>query len=224
MNKTFSESYIITLIELILDYIVLNNYLLDTTCFTYAEDNFIRITSLHNRRLTAPNITAQLNLCYEKKNVNIHCEGETECEVDLYGRIAVKKPLLRKQNNVKRLQLAKVYKHWTIEQWNKVIWTDESKFEFCGSNRRVNVWWSVGEKASNFSITPTIKYGGGSVMVLESFTNCKVRDLHQVMDKLSQTSNHCKLRLHTVPSRTWLVGQGFVLMQDNDPKYTHKLC
>ena len=41
MHKMFSKSYIILPLEFALDYIVLNYYLLDTTCFTYAEDNFI---------------------------------------------------------------------------------------------------------------------------------------------------------------------------------------
>ena len=39
-----------------------------------------------------------------------------DCEAGLYGRIAIKKHLLRKQDNVKRFQLAKVHKDWTIEQ------------------------------------------------------------------------------------------------------------
>ena len=45
-----------------------------------AEDNFIRVTSLHNRRLTAPNIIEQLNQCHEKKCVNIHCEEAKQCQ------------------------------------------------------------------------------------------------------------------------------------------------
>ena len=53
MNKTFTESYIISPLELTIDYIVLNYYLLDTTCFTYAEDNYIWGTSLRKRKLTA---------------------------------------------------------------------------------------------------------------------------------------------------------------------------
>ena len=58
MNEMFLKTYIISPLELTLDYIELNYGLLDTTCFTYAEDNFIRVTSLCNRRLTAANITA----------------------------------------------------------------------------------------------------------------------------------------------------------------------
>ena len=66
MNKTFSKIYIIQPLKFTLDYIVLNCCLLDITCFTYAEENFMWVTNLHDRRLTAPNIIAQLNQCREK--------------------------------------------------------------------------------------------------------------------------------------------------------------
>ena len=66
-----------------LNYIMLNYCLLDTICFTYLVESFIRVTSLRDRRLTAPIITAQLNQ-YREKCVNIHCEA------GLYGKIAVK--------------------------------------------------------------------------------------------------------------------------------------
>ena len=62
-----------------------------------------------------------------------------DCEEGLYGRSAIKKLLLRKQNNVKRFQWAKVHKDWTIEKSNKDFWTDES-------NRRVSVQGRVGEE------------------------------------------------------------------------------
>ena len=67
MNKIFSKSYSIPPLELTLDYIVLDYCLLDTICSTYAEDNFIRVTNLRDSKLTAPNITVQLDQCCEKK-------------------------------------------------------------------------------------------------------------------------------------------------------------
>ena len=72
-------------------YIVLIYCLLDTACFTYTKDDFIRISIVFYIRLTAPNITVR-----------------RLCEAGLHGRIAVKKPQLRKQNNVKSLQWVKV--------------------------------------------------------------------------------------------------------------------
>ena len=90
-NKMFSKSYIIPALELTLDYIVLNYCLLDATCFTHAEDTFIRVTNLHDRTLTAPNITTQLNQCHEKMSssiVRIRLR-----KAGRYDRIAVKKPV-----------------------------------------------------------------------------------------------------------------------------------
>ena len=130
---------------------------------TRAVDNFKRVTSLCNRRLTASNITVRLKQCREK-NVSTFTVGRIPCEACLYDRIAVKKPLFRK-NNVKRLRWAKARKHRTTEQWNRVILTDESKFEIFDSNRRVYVRRRVGERAAPPRITPSVKHGGGSVMV-----------------------------------------------------------
>ena len=51
MKKTFSKSFLIPPLELTLDNIVLNYCLLDSVCFTYAEDSFLRITSWRDRKL-----------------------------------------------------------------------------------------------------------------------------------------------------------------------------
>ena len=137
MNKRFSKSYIMPPLELTLDSIVINYNLLNTTCFTYAEDNFIRVTSLGDRRLTTPNITAQLNQSCEKC-FNIHCEEKTLwnwsiCQ-NCYQETTV-------EEAKQCLQWAKAHKNWTIELWNNVLWIDQSKFEIFGSNRRVYVEW-----------------------------------------------------------------------------------
>ena len=47
----------------------------------------------------------------------------------------------------------------------------------------------------------------------EMFANCKVGDLHLVKSKLNQTSYHNILQ-----------SLNFVLIQDNDPKHTSKVC
>jgi len=47
----------------------------------------------------------------------------------LHGRVAVKKPFLRKGNRAKRLSYAKWQKKWTENQWQQVLWRDESSPE-----------------------------------------------------------------------------------------------
>ena len=110
----FSKSWIITPLQLTWDYIVLTYCSLDTICFSYAVDHFIRVTSLSHWRLTAPNITAQLNQSWGK-NVSTSTVRRRLCEAGIYCRIADKKLLLKKQNNIQMLQLIKVHKDWTTE-------------------------------------------------------------------------------------------------------------
>ena len=57
--------------------------------------------------------------------------------MDIQGRVAVKKPLLRKQIVKKRLKFAREHLNWTPAQWRRVLWTDESKFELFGNKRHV---------------------------------------------------------------------------------------
>ena len=88
MIKTFFKSYIIQPLELSLDYIVLNYCFLETSRFTFAEDNFIRGNILRDRKLNAPNITVQLK--QSPKKISQHpLKMLTLCETDLYSRIAV---------------------------------------------------------------------------------------------------------------------------------------
>jgi hypothetical protein len=39
------------------------------------------------------------------------------------------KPLLRSQNIMKRLQWAKSHQHWTVDDWERVIFSDETKIQ-----------------------------------------------------------------------------------------------
>ena len=46
----------------------------------------------------------------------------------LNGSVALRKPLISKTNLKKRLQFAREHKDWTLEQWKKVMRSDESTF------------------------------------------------------------------------------------------------
>ena len=77
-----------------------------------AEDKFIRVTSLRNRKLTAPQIRAQINATQSSSSRHISTSTVQRrlCESGLYGQIAAKKRLLRKSNKQKRLVWAKKHK------------------------------------------------------------------------------------------------------------------
>ena len=56
-----------------------------------------------------------------------------------------KKPLLRKKHRQNRLKFAKKYRKWAVEDWSKVVWSDESKFMLFGSDGRQYCWKKRGE-------------------------------------------------------------------------------
>ena len=135
---------------------LLNYCLLDIACFYLCREQF-------HQSLWKEKTNCSKHHCSTEpmtwKNASTSTVRRSLREAGLYGRIAIKKPHLRKQNHVKRLQWATVLKYWTIKQWNKIFWTDESKFEMFGSNKRVYVHRRVGERAA----IPSIIHEGGSL-------------------------------------------------------------
>jgi hypothetical protein len=145
-------------------------------------------------------------------------------QVGLEGCVAIRKPLLRSVNKVKRLNWAKEHRNWTEDDWKKVLWSDESKFELFGCKRRVFVRRRPTEKMLPQCIQPTVKHGGGSVMIWGCFAGDTVGDLVKIDGILKKEGCHKILTRHAVPSGKRLVGKAFVFQQDNDPKHASKLC
>ena len=76
-----------------------------------------------------------------------------------------KKPFLSKQHRKARMDFALAHQHWTMEDWKKVVWSDETKINRLGSDGRKWVWKKAGEGLSDRLVQGTQKFGGGSVMV-----------------------------------------------------------
>ena len=122
-------------------------------------------------------------------------------------------------NKKKRIHWAKTHQHWRAGDWERVIygwikvWKLGSKchqFEHCLPHERLNPQ----------CVIPTAKHGEGSVMVWGSFGGNKVWDLVKVDGKMNQKVYHGLLQQHSKTSGLRLIGKGFVLQQDNNPKHT----
>ncbi|MGH0182638.1 UNVERIFIED_CONTAM: hypothetical protein FKN15_010133 [Acipenser sinensis] len=86
------------------------------------------LTSLRNRKMSSSAISSELA---ENSGTLVHPSTVRRSLVrsGLHGRLAAKKPYLRRGNKAKRLNYARKHRNWGAEKWQQVLWTDESKFE-----------------------------------------------------------------------------------------------
>jgi transposase len=138
----------------------------------------------------------------------------------------VKKPRLLPSHKRKRMDFAVRYQHWTVEDWKRVVWSDETKINRLGSDGRKWVWKKPGSALTDRHVQGTVKFGGGSLMMwgcmaaqgvgyacridgrMDSALYCNILD-----DEFMQTLEYYGLDRENI-----------VFQQDNDPKHTSSIA
>ncbi len=64
-----------------------------------------------------------------------------------------------------RKQFAEDKQTKDMDYWNHVLWSDETKIHLFGSDDVKHVWRQPVEEYKDKCVLPTIKHGGGSVML-----------------------------------------------------------
>ena len=186
------------------------------------ENKYIVINFLQNHRPTAPDLAADFNEHHTTK-ISTTTVKRRLLEVGRKGRVAVKKPCLTTIHKQKRLVWAKEHKNLTVEEWNRVLWSEESKFEIFGNKRRSFVCRLVGERMLEQCTMQTIKLGGGNIMVCGCFGGGQVGSIAKIDGKMKKEVYLKILKEHVLVCGTEVIGERFVFQQYNDPKHTAKV-
>lgn len=141
----------------------------------------------------------------------------------LFGRIAVKKPLISKKNRKARLEFARTHISWSDEKWKTVLWSDESKFNIFGSDGKHYVRRPKDTRYSVKYQIPTIKHGGGSIMVWGCFSSSKTGPMIKIDGIMDRFLYRDILQNHMLPYAEWEMPLNWHFQQDNDPKHTSQL-
>ncbi len=83
----------------------------------------------------------------------------------LYGRVARRKPLLSARHMKACMEFAKKHLKDSKMVTNKILWSDETKIELFGLNSKRYVWRKPGTAHYLSNTVPTVKHGGGSIML-----------------------------------------------------------
>ena len=89
---------------------------------------------------------------------------------------------------------AQEHKDWMEEEWRKIVFSYESKFNIVGSDGWEWYWKRHGEPLSNLVVSKTVKHGRGSIMVWGCMSWEGVGELTIIIGKMN--NKHYQSILH----------------------------
>ncbi len=132
------------------------------------------------------------------------------------------KPLLNQRQRQKHLTWAVEKKNWTVAQWSKVLFSDESKFCISFGNQGPRVWRKSGEAQNPCCLKSSVKFLQ-SVMIWAAMSSAGVGPLCFLKSTVNaaiyqEILEHCML-----PSADKIYGDAdFIFQQDLAPAHTAK--
>lgn len=140
------------------------------------------------------------------------------------ARRKVKRPALEKRHIRARLEFAERHLEWTVEDWKRVWWSDETKVNRYGSDGNEMVWGEKGEGLNHRGVKETRKFGGGSIMMWGCMGWEGVGYAARIEGKMDAELYRTILEedlLNTLEYYDVEV-EDMIFQQDNDPKHTSK--
>ncbi len=180
----------------------------------------------------ATGMTASLRIQSSKADSNT-CESFTRSGLKLESvhqesprsdvfRKRATKPLLKQKHRQKHLTWAVKKKNWTVAQWSKVLFSDESKFCISFGNQGPRVWRKSGEAQNPCCLKSSVKFPQ-SVMIWAAMSSAGVGPLCFLKSTVNAAIYQEILEHFMLPSADKLYGDAdFIFQQDLAPAHTAK--
>ncbi len=140
---------------------------------------------------------------------------------DVFRKRATK-PLLNQRQRQKRLTWAVEKKNWTVAQWSKDLFSDESKFCISFGNQGPRVWRKSGEAQNPCCLKSSVKFPQ-SVMIWAAMSSAGVGPLCFLKSTVNAAIYQEILEHFMLPSADKLYGDAdFIFQQDLAPAHTAK--
>ncbi len=180
----------------------------------------IQMLCFGNRRMSAASIVAEVE-GVGGQPISAQTIRRTLHQIGLHGCRPRRKPFLKMMHKKARKQFAEDKQTKDMDYWNHVLWSDETKINLFGSDGVKRVWWQPGEEYKDKCVLPTVKHGGGSVMVWGCMRAAGTGE-QQLIEGTMNANMYCDiLKQSMIPSLRRL-GCRAGFQHDNDPKHTSK--
>lgn len=186
---------------------------------TFWMDRRIKRISQRDPWLSGPRIIAEI----PELEVSARTVERRLVEAKLYSRRPAKKPSVSERNRHARLEFAQQHLNWTVQDWGKVLFSDESRYKIFNSDGMKRVRRPVNMRFHPKYVTPTIKHGQGSVFVWGCFSWSRVGLLHFIDGIMDRFVYRDILQNVMFPYAQREMPLQFIFQQDNDPKHSSRL-
>lgn len=145
--------------------------------------------------------------------------------IGLVASVKKKKPALSDRNVKRRLHFCKTHKNWTVDDWKRVIWSDETKVNRYQSDGKEYYWHRPHDRIQKHHVKETMKHGGGSIMVWGCFTWWNIGPLVRIQGIMKKEDylNILYTNLPDFVDESAYPAEEVVFQQDGDPKHTAKI-
>ncbi len=154
----------------------------------------------------------------ELKLESVHQESPRS---DVFRKRATK-PLLTQKQRQKHLTWAVEKKNWTVAQWSKVLFSDESKFCISFGNQGPRVWRKSAEAQNPCCLKSSVKFPQ-SVMIWAAMSSAGVGPLCFLKSTVNAAIYQEILEHFMLPSAGKIYGDAdFIFQQELAPAHTAK--
>jgi len=185
------------------------------------DDVYIARLAATGKSSTATAISRMLK---QHAGVNVHrstvAHSLKQSGLDSFAKR--KKPLLPVKQRMDRMAFAKRHKNWTIDDWKRVYFSDETKINRYAPDGRAYCWKKRREPLRDHHVVTMVKHGRGSIMVWGCFSTAGPGYICLIEGNMNAEDYRGILESDFLDTLEYygVEVEHVIFQHDNDPKHT----